>query len=163
MCYFSESVMQCCLSPLDNVSANPRWEYFILKHDGGFDPNVSIGDVPELDLTACDLLHVSIKTDCTSWSLLVQFIFLHGMSHDSCLRNVCVFRIIFSSELCLSYVEWMENENKTANRYDMIHVCNIFWFEAVLFLLFCQKWWFYFALPKHLSSFLRVTSRSSSS
>ena len=68
-----------------------------MKYDGGFDPYVRIGDVPKVDLPDFDLLPVAMRTDCASWSLLVQFIFLHGMSHDSCLRNVCVFRIIFSS------------------------------------------------------------------
>ena len=63
VCYFFESTMQCCLSPLDNVSANPGCECFTLIRDGGFDTNVKIGDVPELDLPTCDLLHVVLSTD----------------------------------------------------------------------------------------------------
>ena len=61
--YFFESIMQCCLSPLDNVSANPGCECFTLKYDGGFDLNVNIGDVPELDLPTCDLMPVVMSTD----------------------------------------------------------------------------------------------------
>ena len=58
--------MQCCLIPLENVSANPGCECFTLKHDGGFDTNVRIGDVPELDFPACDFLPPMIRTDYTS-------------------------------------------------------------------------------------------------
>ena len=55
--------MQTFLSPLDNVSANPGCECFSLIFDGGFDSNVNIGEVPDIELPICDLMPVIINTD----------------------------------------------------------------------------------------------------
>ena len=44
----------CLLSALDIVSANPGSESFTLKYDGGFDLNVNIKDVPEIDARTSD-------------------------------------------------------------------------------------------------------------
>ena len=40
-------MMQCLVSPLDNVSENPVYESFTLNCDRGFDLNVSTKEVPE--------------------------------------------------------------------------------------------------------------------
>ena len=56
-------MLKCLLSPLDNVSANPGCESFTLKYDGGFDLNVNMKEVPEIDTPTCDLLPVIMSTD----------------------------------------------------------------------------------------------------
>ena len=55
--------MEQFLSPLENVSANPGCECFSLTFDGGFNSNVNVGDVPEIEFTICDSMPVVINTD----------------------------------------------------------------------------------------------------
>ena len=55
--------MQCLLSPLDSVLANPRCKSHALKCGGGFGLNASISDAPEINMLTCGLLPV-IMANC---------------------------------------------------------------------------------------------------
>ena len=56
-------MMKSLLSPLGNVLVNPGCKSFALKCDGGFNLNVSIKEVPEIDTPTCDLLPMLMSTD----------------------------------------------------------------------------------------------------
>ena len=56
-------MMQCLLSLLDNVLANPGCESFALNHYGRFDLNENMKEVPEIDMRTCDLLPVKMSTE----------------------------------------------------------------------------------------------------
>ena len=47
---------------MDNVSANPGCECFLI-FDSGFDSNVSIGEMPEIELPIYDLMHVIMNIE----------------------------------------------------------------------------------------------------
>ena len=56
-------MMQCLLSPLDNVSANPGCESVTLKHDEGFDLIASTKEVQETYMPAYDLFTVTMENE----------------------------------------------------------------------------------------------------